>query len=128
MSMISNNVQLIGRLGQDPEMKIVGEKAHKRVNFNIAVQDPRRDANGERVDRTYWHRIVAWGSVAEIMTDRLSKGTLVKIMGKLVSYEYENNGEKRHMTQIEAQSFWDFTPTSQADSGSKNKSQTKKAS
>ena len=66
MQTLRNNVQLIGNLGQDPEI-INLESGKKLAKFSIATNESYKDKNGEKVEQTYWHNIVAWGKTAEIV-------------------------------------------------------------
>lgn len=100
MNSLRNKVQLIGNLGNDPEI-IMLENGNKLAKFSIATNESYKNAKGEKVTDTQWHNIVAWGKLAEITEDFLSKGKEVMIEGKLMNRSYETNeGEKRHITEI----------------------------
>nr|WP_297786851.1 single-stranded DNA-binding protein [uncultured Allomuricauda sp.] len=100
MNSLKNKVQLIGNLGNDPEI-IIMENGTKLAKFSIATNESYKNAKGEKVTDTQWHNIVAWGKLAEISEDFLSKGKEVMIEGKLMNRSYENNeGEKRYITEI----------------------------
>ncbi len=75
-----NKVILIGRLGADPEVRYT-QDGMMVTNLRIATNEFRKDKSGERVDRTEWHRVVAFGKLAEICGNYLSKGRLVFIEG-----------------------------------------------
>lgn len=100
MNALKNSVQLIGYLGQDPE--IVGlESGSKLAKFSIATSDSYKNAKGEKVEDTQWHNVVAWGKTAEIVENYLVKGKQVAIEGKLIHRAYETKeGEKRYITEI----------------------------
>lgn len=99
MKSLRNSVQLIGRLGKDPEVKEFGDK--KKATFSIATTDSYKNANGEKVDDTQWHNVVIWGSLAGIAEKYLKKGQEVCIEGRLVHRDYETDkGEKRFITEI----------------------------
>ncbi|TXN37355.1 single-stranded DNA-binding protein [Flagellimonas hymeniacidonis] len=100
MNSLRNKVQLIGNLGNDPEM-IILENGNKLAKFSIATNESYKNANGEKVTDTQWHNIVAWGKTAEIVENYLVKGKEVAIEGKLISRSYETKeGEKRYITEI----------------------------
>lgn len=100
MNSLRNKVQLIGNLGNDPEV-IMMENGTKLAKFSIATNESYKNAKGEKVTDTQWHNIVAWGKLAEIAEDFLSKGKEVMIEGKLMNRSYETNeGEKRYITEI----------------------------
>lgn len=95
-----NKVILIGRLGADPEVRYTQE-GMMVTNLRIATNEYRKDKSGERVDRTEWHRVVAFGKLAEICGNYLSKGRLVFIEGSLRTRQWEDKeGGKRSTTEI----------------------------
>lgn len=99
MKSLRNSVQLIGRLGKDPEVKMFGEK--KRASFSVATTDTYKNQKGEKVQDTQWHNVVIWGRLATIAEKYLRKGAEVAIEGKLVNRMYETKeGEKRYVTEI----------------------------
>ena len=100
MSNLRNKVILIGHLGNDPEVKNL-ESGSKVANFSLATNDYYKDPQGERVENTQWHRIVAWDKLAEICIKHLKKGSHIACRGRLVYRDYETkSGEKRHTTEI----------------------------
>lgn len=99
MKSLRNSVQLIGRLGKDPEVKTFGDK--KKATFSIATSDSYKNQKGEKVEDTQWHNIVIWGKLAGVAEKYLKKGQEVCIEGRLVHRDYEtNNGEKRYFTEV----------------------------
>lgn len=99
MKSLRNSVQLIGRLGKDPEVKTFGDK--KKASFSIATSDSYKNAKGEKVEDTQWHNVVIWGKLAGVAEKYLKKGQEVAVEGKLVHREYETDkGEKRYITEI----------------------------
>ena len=98
MKSLRNSVQLIGRLGKDPEVKDFNEK--KKVSFSIATSDVYKNQKGEKVEDTQWHNVVVWGKLAGIAEKYLKKGNEVAVEGKLVHRVYESKGEKRFYTEI----------------------------
>jgi single-strand DNA-binding protein len=100
MSTLRNKVQLIGNLGNNPEI-ITLESGKKLAKFSIATNESYKNAQGEKVTDTQWHNIVAWNKTAEIIEKYLEKGSEVAIDGKLTSRSYETKeGEKRYITEI----------------------------
>ncbi len=100
MNAIKNRVQLIGNLGQDPEI-VTLESGSKLAKFSLATSDYYKNASGEKVEDTQWHNIVAWGKTAEIVESYLTKGKQVAVEGKLIHRTYETKeGEKRYFTEI----------------------------
>ena len=99
MKSLRNSVQLIGRLGTDPEVKTFGKS--KKASFSIATTDSSKNAKGEKVEDTQWHNVVIWGKLAGVAEKYLKKGQEVAIEGKLVHRDYETDkGEKRYITEI----------------------------
>ncbi|HLS29719.1 MAG TPA: single-stranded DNA-binding protein [Flavobacteriaceae bacterium] len=102
MNALRNRVQLIGNLGQDPEI-INLESGRKLAKFSLATNETYTNKQGDRVTNTDWHNIVAWGKTAEIVENYLTKGRQVMIEGKINYDQYETKqGEKRYATQITA--------------------------
>ena len=100
MNSLKNKVQLIGNLGNDPEI-ITMENGTKLAKFSIATNETYKNAQGEKVTDTQWHNVVAWGKTAEIAESYLVKGKEVAIEGKLTSRSYETKeGEKRYITEV----------------------------
>ena len=100
MKNLRNSVQLIGRLGKDPEVKTL-DNGNSVATFSIATSDYYKNAQGEKVEDTQWHNVVAWGKKAELVSSYLKKGNEVAIEGKLIHRNYEtSNGDKRYVTEI----------------------------
>ena len=100
MSTLRNKVQLIGNLGNAPEI-ITLESGKKLAKFSLATNENYKNAKGEKVTDTQWHNIVAWNKTAEIIEKYLEKGNEVAIEGKLSSRSYETKeGDKRYVTEI----------------------------
>jgi single-strand DNA-binding protein len=98
-----NKVILIGNLGRDPELRYT-QSGQAVTNFTLATSENWTNRNGEREDRTEWHRIVAWGRTAELCAQYLSKGRTVYVEGRLQTREWEDReGQKRRTTEITAQ-------------------------
>ena len=98
MKSLRNSVQLVGRLGKDPEVKMYNDK--KRAAFTLATTDTYKNPKGEKVEDTQWHNVVVWGKLATIVEKYVKKGQEVMVEGKLVHRTYETNGEKKFFTEI----------------------------
>ena len=102
MNTMRNRVQLIGHVGNDPESKNF-DGGKKVANFTIATNDSYKNEKGEKVERTEWHKVVAWGKTAEIIEKYVTKGKEIAIDGKLTHRSYDDkNGEKRYITEVVA--------------------------
>jgi single-strand DNA-binding protein len=100
MKAIKNKVQLVGRLGAEPEMKIYGENK-KLANIRLAVNDRYKNAKGEWMDETQWFTLVAWSKLATYVEKYLTKGTEVAVEGRIVNKAFtDKNGVKRVSTEI----------------------------
>ena len=100
MSTLRNKVQLIGNLGNNPEI-ITLESGKKVAKFSIATNENYKNAKGEKVTDTQWHNVVAWNKTAEIIEKYLEKGNEIAVEGKLTSRSYETKeGEKRYITEV----------------------------
>lgn len=99
-----NKVILLGRLGQDPEMKFT-PSGQGVCNFSIATSKKWTDKAGQKQERTEWHRIVVWGKLAELCNQYLSKGRQAFVEGELQTRSWEDDqGGKRYATEINAMS------------------------
>ena len=97
-----NKVLLIGNLGSDPETRFTPSGAQV-ANFSLATSESWNDKDGQRQERTEWHRIVLWRRLAEIAGQYLKKGSKVYIEGKLQTRSWEDQqGQKRQTTEIVA--------------------------
>ena len=102
MNALRNKVQLIGHVGQDPEIKNL-DGGKKVANLTIATNDSYKNEKGEKVEQTEWHKVVAWGKTAEIIEKYVTKGKEIAIEGKLTHRNYDDkNGEKRYITEVVA--------------------------
>ena len=100
MSTLRNTVQLIGHVGNDPEI-INLESGKKLAKFSVATNESYKNAKGEKITDTQWHNIVAWGKTAELIENYVPKGKEVGIEGKLTSRSYEDkDGIKRYITEV----------------------------
>lgn len=102
MNTLRNNVKLIGRLGQDPEVRTL-ENNNKVANFRLATNFVYTDKEGNQKENTDWHSIVAWGNLAALCEKYLKKGREVAIDGRLTYREWEDkNGAKHNSAEIVA--------------------------
>ena len=97
-----NKVILVGNLGKDPEVRYTpGGQAV--ANFTIATNENWTDKQGQKQERTEWHKIVVWGKPAELCGEYLSKGRQVYIEGRLQTREWTNKeGQKQYTTEVVA--------------------------
>ncbi len=97
-----NKATLIGRLGKDPESRYTPDGLMV-TSFSLATDEQWKDKNGEKVQKTEWHRIIAFGKLAEICANYLVKGKLIFIEGKIQTRAWEDKeGVKRNTTEIVA--------------------------
>ena len=100
MSTLRNKVQLIGNLGNSPEI-ITMESGKKLAKFSIATNETYKNAQGEKVIDTQGTNIVAWNKTAEIVEKYLEKGNQIAIEGKLTTRSYDDkDGNKRYVTEV----------------------------
>ena len=100
MNALRNKVQLIGRAGNDPEIKSF-DNGKKIANINLATNDHYTNQKGEKVEETQWHRVVAWGKTADLIEKYVTKGKEIAIEGKLSTRSYDDkNGDKKFVTEV----------------------------
>ncbi|MDP3314146.1 single-stranded DNA-binding protein [Lutibacter sp.] len=100
MSTLRNKVQLIGNLGNAPEI-ITLDSGKKLAKFSLATNEVYKNAQGEKVTETQWHNLVAWNNTAEIVEKYVEKGKEIAIEGKLTTRTYDDkDGNKRYVTEI----------------------------
>ena len=101
MNAIRNRVQLIGRLGQEPEICSF-EDGNKLAKFSMATDDSYKDKEGNKVERTQWHNVVVRGGLTKIVENYVTKGQEIAIEGKLTNRSYQDNdGIKRFITEVQ---------------------------
>lgn len=99
----------MGNLGKDPELKSF-DNDKKLVKFSLATSEKYKNKEGELIEETQWHNIVAWGKLAENMHNILKKGNEVTIKGKLTHRSYDDKeGVKRYISEIVADEFVKIT-------------------
>lgn len=99
MSKGVNKVILIGNLGQDPEIRFT-DTGSAIANYTVATSETWKDKNGEKQERTEWHRVVSFGKLAEIVGEYCKKGQKIYVEGSLRTREWEKDGVKRYSTEI----------------------------
>lgn len=98
-----NTVYLLGRVGKDPEVKVVGSANSKVAQFSLCTGGKYTTKDGREVDDTAWHNVVAWRNLAETSEKFIKKGSQVLVVGHLSYREYtDNNGNKKYVTDIVA--------------------------
>jgi len=100
MNALRNKVQLIGRLGQDPEI-INFADGNKMAKFSLATDDSYKDKDGKKVERAYWHNIIVKGGLVKVVESYVNKGQEIAVEGKLTNRSWEDKeGNKRYTTEI----------------------------
>jgi single-strand DNA-binding protein len=100
MNALRNKVQLIGHVGQEPEIKTF-EGGKKLANITLATNESYTNAKGEKVEQTEWHRLTAWGKTADLIENFVTKGKEIAIEGKLTHRSYDDkDGVKRFITEV----------------------------
>jgi single-strand DNA-binding protein len=102
MNALRNKVQLIGRLGKDPEL-VQFEEGKTKASFPLATNEVYKNPSGERMERTQWHDVVVWGKLSEVAASYLQKGSEVAVEGRLTYRTYEDaEGHTRYVTEVVA--------------------------
>lgn len=105
MNSIKNSINLIGRLGNDPEFRNL-ENGNKLVKLTLATKDIYNNLNGEKVIDTQWHKLIAWGKVAENMNVFLKKGNEIALTGKLTHNSFKDDqGRMKYYSEIVVNEF-----------------------
>ena len=100
MNTLRNKVQLIGRLGGEPEI-VTFQDGNKMAKFSMATDDSYKDKEGVKVERAYWHNVVVRGGLVSVVDNYVKKGQEIAVEGKLTNRSYETKeGEKRYVTEI----------------------------
>lgn len=116
-----NKVMILGRLGQEPELKYTPSGAAV-CNFSVATTESWADKSGQKQEKTEWHRIVVWGKLGELCNQYLSKGRQAFIEGSLQTRSWDaKDGTKRYTTEINARNV-QFIGGASTDKGSDFKS------
>ena len=101
MARTLNRVQLIGRLGGDPEMRVTSS-GMQVTTFSLATNRQWQSKDGITQEETDWHTIVAWDRLAQVCAEHLSKGRLVYVEGRIQYRSWESNGQKMYKTEVVA--------------------------
>ncbi len=99
MTSLKNSVHLIGRLGNEPEIRSF-ESGKKMATFSLATNETYYNNKGEKVEDTQWHNIVVWGKKSDVVEKYLKKGSEVALEGKLINRSYEKDGVKKFISEI----------------------------
>jgi len=100
MNTLRNKVQLIGNLGNDPEI-ITLDSGKKLAKFSLATNEYYKDADGQKQTKTEWHNLVAWNKTAELIENYVTKGKEIAIEGKLTTRTWDDKeGNKRYTTEV----------------------------
>ncbi len=98
-----NKVILVGRLGQNPEVRYT-PSGSAVANFSVATNESWTDKSGQKQERTEWHRVVVWGKLAELCNQYLQKGRQCYVEGRLQTREWtDKDGVKKFSTEVQAQ-------------------------
>lgn len=112
-----NKVMLIGRLGQDPEIRYT-QSGSAVANVTIATNDYWTDKQGGKQERTEWHSLVLWGKLADLAQSYLKKGSQVYVEGRLQTRDWEDQqGQKHYKTEVVVTTM-QFLDPKMSDSGS----------
>lgn len=98
-----NKVILVGRIGRDIELKYT-PSGTAVCNLSLATDEGYTDKNGQKQDRTEWHKVVLWGKTAENVAKYKRKGDEIYVEGKLETREWEKEGQKHYTTEVKAES------------------------
>ena len=100
MNSLRNKVQLIGNIGQTPEI-ISFENGSKIAKLTLATNENYKDSKGDKKTETQWHNLIAWGKTAEIIENYVKKGEEIAIEGKIIYENFEGtDGNKKYVTKI----------------------------
>ncbi len=100
MSKLRNKVTLIGNAGMAPDVKNL-DNNRKLAKLSLATQESYKNAQGEWVNNTTWHNVVAWGPTATFLEKHVGKGQEIMVEGKIVNRSYEAEGVKKYITEVE---------------------------
>jgi len=97
-----NKVQLIGRLGTDPDYRCTPASGTPVATFSLATSERRKGKDGDSKEITEWHNIVTWKTLADTCHNYLTKGKLIFVEGKIRTRKYQKDGQDRYITEIVA--------------------------
>ena len=105
MTTVRNSIQLVGNIGKELEL-IEFDSGSSKVSFTMATNDYYKNSDGEKVQETQWHNVVAWGKLADLMNTYLKKGSEILLRGKLVHRSYNDKaGNTKYVSEIVADEF-----------------------
>jgi single-strand DNA-binding protein len=113
-----NKVQLIGRIGQDPEVKQVSD-TFKVAKVSLATSEKFKEKDGQQTEKTEWHNLVAFNKLADLFEKYVNKGDLLYVEGKLQTRSWEKDGKKFYATEILVNSI-DFLQSKNTSQGTSN--------
>lgn len=115
---MANKVILVGNLGSDPEMNLIGGGTSV-VNINLATNENYTNKQGEKVEVTEWHRLVFWARQAEVLAEYCTKGNKLYVEGSLQtrSWDDEASGTKKYSTEIRVRNFEMLDPKGSGSNG-----------
>ncbi len=96
-----NKVQLIGRLGNDPKITAKDGQDKRMASFNLATNEDYNDTEGNKKEKTEWHKIVAFGKIAEICEKFLEKGSEIYLEGRNNTRQYSKEGQTHYITEVQ---------------------------
>lgn len=112
-----NKVIIVGRLGADPEVKTVSN-GNNVARLSVATSENWVDKDGQKQERTEWHRIVVWGKLADLCGKYLTKGRQVYLEGRLQTRSWEDQqGQKKYTTEVVASTIQFLGGNNQAEAG-----------
>ncbi len=112
-----NKVILIGNLGRDPELRYT-QSGTAVATLNMATSRRRKDQDGNYIDETEWHRVIAWAKTAEFCGNYLSKGHKIYVEGRLQTRKWtDQNGQDRYTTEVVAENLQSLTPKGSGSMG-----------
>lgn len=105
MTTVRNSIQLVGNIGKELEL-IEFDSGSSKVSFTMATNEYYKNSDGEKVQETQWHNVVAWGKLADLMNTYLKKGSEILLRGKLVHRSYNDKaGNTKYVSEIVADEF-----------------------
>src|SRR5512146_2725943 len=96
-----NKVILVGHVGKDPEIRHLDSETSV-ANFTLATSENYTNKNGDKVESTEWHNIVCWRKLANLAENYIRKGSQIYVEGKIKTRSYEQDGNKKYITEIYA--------------------------
>jgi single-strand DNA-binding protein len=113
-----NKVTIVGRVGQDPELKFTPSGAAV-CNFSVATSERYKDKSENWQEKTEWHRVVVWGKLAEVCNQKLSKGDKVYLEGKLEYRQWDDKNGVKHTSAEVKVTTMEVMESKKNDTGSK---------